>query len=451
MSSGESMAVVPTEATEPKPESKPEPKPKPEAEPPDPEVTQPLPLEAQVEQAIAQLALEDFHSQWDHAKQFSRQFSRWGDRVIPLLIHQLQTQPDPDTQWFLVRILSQFEHPDIVTVLARLLVTTPSEELQREVRKALSSLGESAIETLSKLLVASDEEAPLGAQRMLAARTLAHIRRSAVIEPLLGITEDPDPALRAIATEALGSFHDPRITPVLLAALQDEPAICIEAIRTLGRRRDLLATTDLVTPLQRCLIASDEAVACECAIALGRLGSEAAVAALGQQLVQPLPTAVKVSIVRSLGWLNVASSVQYLAQSFDATVPVIMPAVKKEIAQALGQTREVELQAIAATPLIEWLKTSQTAEQKGEFAPDSDSFALLQTILSALARLGVTEAIDSLIPILSTADPRIRMHALSALKQIDPRTAQSQVQGYLHQSALSPVKKQYVAETLAAW
>ena len=443
MSSGESVTAASSQAV-------------------DPNDIKPPPLEKQIAEAIEQLAVGDFHSQWDYAKQFSRQFAQWGDRIIPPLIYQLKTQQDPDTQWFLIRILSQFEHPTIVTALAQLLVTTHSEELQIEVSKALSTLGESAIKTLSDLLATSvKEEQPgldapldlqLDAQRILAARTLAYIRRSAVIEPLLSIVDDPHPELRAIAIEALGSFHDARITPVLLAALKDKPPICIEAIRTLGRRRDLLAVTDLITPLTQCLLTTDETVASESATALGRLGSEAAITALGERLITPLSTHVKVAIVRALGWLNVASSVSYLANAFQSPMPEIMPVVKKEIARALGQTREEALRAIAAAPLIEWIKASQLIDPpKGDLSSSSETWLILQAVLSSLARLGATDAVDSVIPILSHPDPRLRLHALNALKQIDPRTAQAQAQNYLRQLHSSPVEKQYVAETLAAW
>ncbi len=408
-------------------------------------------LESQVAKAVEQLSAGDFHSRWDYAKQFSQQFEPWGDRIIPILIHHLETHSDVEAQWFLVRILSQFEHPSVVTALAQLLVTTSSEDLQLEVSNAIATLGKSAIATLSELLVKTKPgEAGNDTQRILAARTLSHIRRSAIIEPLLSITEDANFELRAIALEALGSFHDPRITPVLLAALQDKPAICIEAVRTLGRRSDLLATTDLIAPLQQCLLSKDETVACESAIALGRLGTEAAIAVLGKHLLRPLSTPVKIAIVQALGWLNVESAAVYLASAFTAPVPMIMPAVKKAIAGALGQTRSPALQTIAAKPLIDWLSSSQTSTAL-YLDPTLETLLLTQTVLSALARLGVSDALEWLVPILSHPDPRLRMHALNALKQIDPRAAQAQAQSYLQRSELSPVKKQYVSEALAAW
>ena len=416
-------------------------------------------LEDLIATAVEQLTIDDFHGRWSSAKQFSKQFSQWGDRAIPPLIHHLHAQSDPEIQWFMVRILAQFDHAQfdhaqIVTALAQLLMTTQSEDLQMEVIKALSSMGGSAIRVLSQLLSAVVDDA----QRILAARTLAHIRRSAVIEPLLSITKDANADLRMIAVEALGSFHDPRVTPVLLEAIADKPSICIEAIRTLGRRSDLLTTTDLITPLQQCLVSDDETIACESAIALSRLGNTDATQLLGKQLFEPLSTKVKVTIAQSLGWLNTAESVAHLASAFAMPIPIIMPTVKQAIAQALGQTRELALQAIAAQPLIAWLseaptRTALETVSETELAKGltPETFLLTQTVLAVLPRLNATEALTPIIPLLGNSAPRLRMHALSAIKQLDPRASQAQVQRYLRREDLPLTRKQYVAQTLAAW
>ncbi|MEL6554446.1 MAG: HEAT repeat domain-containing protein [Cyanobacteria bacterium J06621_11] len=449
-------------------------------------------IDAQVDQAIAQLLAGDFHSQWAQSKQLAKKFAGWGDRSIPALLRQLKSQSDPDIQWFLVRILSGFRHPSIVEALAQLLVATPNEQLQAEIIKALAGFGESAIAHLSALLSAmpsgatpssgptkhesTDEAVNLAVnlavpeQRLLAARVLARIRRSCTIEPLLSIAADPDPALREIAIEALGSFHDARITPFLLAALEDEPAICVEAIRTLGRRSDLLPAVDLIVPLQSCLQSSHEAIACESAVALGRLGHQRAITALGEQLSAPLAIPVKVAIVQALGWLNVPDAIAHLTQAFAYDVPVIMPVVQQALAKALGQTRDLSLKAMAARPLIDWLSASLASASlaSASAAPDIDpvpttdnagerdyamraDFALMQSTLTALTRLAVPDSLDCLILALSYPDPRIRMHALNALRQIDPDAAQIKIQRYLHSDMLSPVAKQYVSETLAAW
>lgn len=179
-------------------------------------------IDAQVDQAIAQLLAGDFHSQWAQSKQLAKQFVGWGDRSIPALLRQLKSQSDPDIQWFLVRILSGFQHPSIVEALAQLLVATPNEQLQTEIIKALAGFGESAIAHLNALLSSTPSSSTPSSsttkheavdeavnptvnpavnlavpeQRLLSARVLARIRRSCTIEPLLSIAADPDPAKR---------------------------------------------------------------------------------------------------------------------------------------------------------------------------------------------------------------------------------------------------------------
>lgn len=419
--------------------------------------------ETEIEQAIAPLITGDFHSKWSHAKQFAKEFAHWGDRPISHLIHHLHSSSDIENQWFLIRTLSQYNHAIVVEAIANFLVTTPVEELQLEATKALTNLGSSAIATLTDLLNSGSTE-----QRILAARTLAKIRRGAVIDPLLGIAAAPDEQLRIIAIEALGSFHDPRITSVLLNALNDEAPIAIEAVRTLGRRSDLLATTDLIAPLHGCLLGSDANVARESAIALGRLGGrlggrssgDTVAEILGEFLTQPAASRAKVAAARALGWLDRPAAILFLAAAFDCPFPLIMPEVRQEIVRSLGQTRVVALKPTAAKPLINWLDGQGRSKpellngqinHEGDRASNPSTLALKQTIISALAQLGAIGALDSLIPLLADPDARIKMHALSALKQIDPRAAQAKIQTYLSHREASHELKAGITDTLTGW
>ncbi|MEM8503725.1 MAG: HEAT repeat domain-containing protein [Cyanobacteria bacterium P01_D01_bin.1] len=411
-------------------------------------------VEDAIDQAIAHLEEDDFHTQWESAKQLSKQIAQWGDRSIPYLINHLQTATNPDIQWFLVRVLRRFDHIEVVEAIARLLTTTQNEDLQVEICKALTDIGRSAIETVSELL---DRRHPIE-RRVLAARVLACIRRSATIEPLLSVAKDDSPTLRLIAIEALGSFHDARITPILLAALEEssaeaDAATCIEAIRTLGRRSDLLPHTDLVGPLRWCLLSKNHQIAKESAIALGRLGTKNAAIALGEALMQPVATPVKVTIVRALGWIDSDEAIQSLAIAFRQGTPLIMPAVKPEIAKALGQTHNPSLKIQAAQPLIDWLQM-----HADEFATDvsaddlnQPSAELKRAIISALARLGEIAAIEVLIPLLASSNEQIKIHALSALDQINRESAKAQLQDYLADKNNSVETKNKVRESLRTW
>ena len=414
-----------------------------------------------IDQAIASFEKNDFHSQWESAKQLSRQVAQWGDRSVPYLIDRLRTAEDPNTQWFLVRILSQFEQIEVIEAIAQLLATTQNEDLQVEARKALTRIGSSAIDTVSSLLSPNN---PIE-RRILAAKVLAYIRRGATIDPLLSVAKDDNAEIRAIAIEALGSFHDPRVTPILLDALESETdtqaSICVEAIRTLGRRSDLLPHTNLVDPLQQCLQHKDLQIAKESAIALGRLGTEDAVMALSHALTQPIATSVKAAIVRSLGWIATATAIQSLAFAFEQDALLIMPTIKPEIARALGQTHQPSLQSQAAQPLITWLErensklgahlsTHSFAEPPASLSVEA-VLALKQAVISALARLGQTEAIAALIPLLADSDLRIQMHAHSALHQIDSRAAKTQLQRYLSNEKLPTAHREKVEESLKGW
>jgi HEAT repeat protein len=272
---------------------------------------------------------------------------------------------------------------------------------------------------------------------------------------------DPDELIRFTAIEALGSFHDPRITPVLFSALQDQSSVAIEAARTLGRRSDLLKSSAIIPYLQSCLLGNDAAVARESAIALGRLGAHPggalATEALGDFLTQPAPSQVKVAAVRALGWIDSPAATHYLCSAFDSPFPLVMLEVRQEIARSLGQTQSAPLQLIAAQPLIGWLESQVNSQVEPLLDPllnspdQPDTFLLKQTVLSALARLGTLDGLDSIIPVLGDPDARIRMHALNALKQISPDIARAKIERYLSQETTSFALKQKIAESLSAW
>ena len=295
-------------------------------------------------------------------------------------------------------------------------------------------------------------------EQILAARTLSCIRRTPVIESLLDVADHPNITLRTIAIETLGSFHDARITPVLIAATQDEPAVSKEAIRALSRRRDLLESVDLIGPLSLTLQSADMRIAQESAIALGRLGTPSAIAPLAALLSRPSPTPVKIIAARALGWIGTPPAMEALAEAFDYGPPIVLPAVQQEIAQSLSQAQAPQIKHIASPPLIDWLKAFSPAASSAEADDDvtetpatSEMFALKQTVISALSRLGDCSAIDSLVRSLADPDPRIRMHILSALKQIDPRAAQDKIKAYLTNPELSPYRRQLVEASLSAW
>ena len=161
----------------------------------------PSPLINSEWEQICQLALQileqgDFQQQWEIANILGR----LGERVIPFLITLLENpHANLDSRWFAGRILSQFNHPDSIVALAKLLQKTQEEDLALMASQSLGHLGSAAVEHLNKLLQAPES-------RLLAVLALAQIRRVETITPLLQVTDDDLPAIRITAIE-IGRAH----------------------------------------------------------------------------------------------------------------------------------------------------------------------------------------------------------------------------------------------------
>ena len=216
--------------------------------------------------ALAALAAGDFQQRWDIAKVFPK----LGQSAIAPLIEILEDEDaDEELSWFVARILGEYNHPDVIAALVELL-KTDQDELSAMAAAALGQIGSPAVAALTELL---EEEGT----RLLAVRSLAQIRRSETIAPLLSVVHDPQVDVRAVAIEALSSFHDSQIPLVLLNALDDMAALVrVEAVRGLSFRPDLREELDLVNRLVPRLYDFNLDVCCATVIALGRLGTDAA-------------------------------------------------------------------------------------------------------------------------------------------------------------------------------
>ena len=74
---------------------------------------------------------------------------------------------------------AEFNHPVVIAALVEILKTDESEELSAMAATALGNIGSPAVASLTDLLTHEDT-------RLLAVRSLCHIRRSETIAPLLG-------------------------------------------------------------------------------------------------------------------------------------------------------------------------------------------------------------------------------------------------------------------------
>lgn len=375
--------------------------------------------------ALEILEAGDFQERWDVAKVFK---SLGNGVIAPLIAILSDEEADEELRWFVARILGGFDRPEVIIALVEILETSQSEELSAIAAEALANLGQSAVAALTDLLTKEET-------RLLAVRSLSHIRRSEIITPLLGVVHDKQESVRAAAIEALSSFHDPRIPPILLQALKDVAApVRREAAIGLGVRSDLLEELDLVNQIVPLLWDFKEEVCAAAASTLGRLRTDSAADALFQVLRSPnTPMSLQLQCVRSLGWIETPKALAYLQEALSFE-PV---AIYQEIVTVLGRIEQPDLAPIAAGILIEALKSQHLAAQHP---------SVKQALAVSLGQLNNPQAIDPLIELLADPDLGVRLHATSALKKFPSALEQ------LHQIAadknLMPELKQGIAIAL---
>lgn len=390
-------------------------------------------LEPTVNLAIQALEWGDFQDRWEIAKVFPN----LGNCAIAPLIAVLEDEDaDTEPRWFAARILGKFDGPEVMQALVT-LVKNSDEELSQIAAETLGNFGPTAIESLANLLLQEES-------RQFATAALAQIRRTETIPPLLSVVGDSKVAVRVAAIEALSSFHDSRIPPVLVSALKD-PATAVrkEAVRALGVRAYLDAELDLVNLLKPLLWDIRLEVCQSAAIALGRLKTDAAAAALFELLRSPTtPIQLQIETVRALSWMETATALAYLHQTLIAESHNTNYPVCQEIVTVLGRVEKPELKATTAEIAIDLLASSHPAVQ---------SAGIKQSLALGLGKLGDMRALDVLIKLLADPDNSVRLHSLSALKQLDGGEARQKLESLVKQDNLEPGLKEGIAIALQEW
>ncbi|KAM3108622.1 HEAT repeat domain-containing protein [Phormidesmis sp. 146-33] len=363
----------------------------------------PVELDSLLDLALQVLEGGDFQDRWDVAKVFPT----LGNRAIAPLIALLESDADSEAQWFAVRILGGFAHPDVLAAIVRLLKTSDQEELRGMAVSVLVALGEGAIATLQGLLQ-SDKT------RLVAAQALTQMRRPATVPLLLEVVNDADPQIRAMAIESLGSFHHPEISAALIGALQDPIAAVRRAtVIALGFCAAEATALDLVAHLRPLLLDWNLDVCKQTAISLGRLGSLEAIKALFQSLQSiHTPEPLAIELVRALSWAGRSEALQYLHRAL-IQLP-LAEAVRQEILVVLGRVDQPDLKPQATQILLDLL-THEAAFARSTTAR--------QSLALALGQLGDPNAVNPLIDLLADPSVNVRLHVISALKTLAPDTA----------------------------
>jgi HEAT repeat protein len=350
-----------------------------------------------LELAFSILEMGDFQQRWD----ITKVLTQMGTIAIPRLIDILEDEDvEDEVRWYAAKTLGEFQHPDTILPLVELLKTNEDEELKAIAATALGQMGTVAITALSELLTKEDT-------RLLAVRSLSYIRHTATITPLLSVVQDSRVAVRATALEALSSFHDQRVPPVLLHALDDVAAsVRRVAVLGLGFRPDLCSELDLVTRLQPRLYDFNLDVCCAAAIALSRMGGDDAAKHLFQVLISPhTPIALQLESIRALNWVGTLSGLEYLQQALNQCTS---KTICQEIVTVLGRVQQPQLTTPAAKILIEMLQSQHPANIKSAIA-------------LSLGQLGDIQAVEPLTLLLANSDELVRLHAIAALKKLSPK------------------------------
>lgn len=342
----------------------------------------------------------DFHSRWEVAKLFNR----LGSVAIPSLIEILSDDTlEDELRWYAVRILGELKNEQAIPALISLIQTDDSEELRSMASSALGQLGGKAILSLRDLLASLDT-------RLLATQALCYIRNKETIEPLLSVAFDSQIAVRAAAIEALSSFHETRVIPVLLRSLDDESAqVRGTAVTGLSYRRDLHnSELDLVALLQPKLYDSDLGVRNAAVVSLSRIGDDAAAHHLYGLLVsQQAPVQLQIETIRALSWVGTISGLEYLQQALDI---IKSQTLCEQIVTVLGRVQQPLIDK-AADILLEMLRQQH---------PACSFNSVRSAIALSLGQLGRIDAVEPLTVLLADDNTQVRLHALAALKNLAP-------------------------------
>ena len=347
--------------------------------------------------AVTMLIQADFQHKWE----ITKFLPLFGENIIPPLTTLVKDKNvEAEVRWFICQILGQFKSETVVLTLVELLQQTTDEELIAMAGKTLSRIGNSAIDALVKLLAQSE-------YRFLAVQSLSYIRTSETIEPLLKVATAPESELRTIAIRALGSFHDRRVPPILIAALQDKASnVRKEAAIALGFRLDLCHKLNLITHLQPLLYDLNLEVCRQAAVSLGRMKQKAATTALFKALqAAPTPVSLKLDLVKALGWSEISLAINYLEQKLVNSDEL----VTQEIITVLGRINSQKLKYQAAQVLVNFWQ----GKNHQVFRPQ-----IRQAIATSLGELRCQCAQQTLAQLARDEDRKVQLHALSALKKL---------------------------------
>jgi HEAT repeat protein len=252
-------------------------------------------------------------------------------------------------------------------------------EIRRKASFALREIGDSrSIGPLCKMLE-TDEDPHV---RMNAALTLGLLKDEKAIASLEAAIKDPNPLVRGSVATALGAIGDEKSLEILTRILQEDEnwRARRSAIMALMKIRDDRVITKLIEALK-----DAEPVVRSCAaIALGEIGVEEALPALGKLLSEENESSVKRDIIGALQAIGGDDTIQPLCQVLlnDKDVSVRLSAlvaielieddmVTETICTALQKDPDPDLR-IGAAEALAWRKTPESMGALKKALQDDD-------------------------------------------------------------------------------
>lgn len=339
----------------------------------------------------------EFRERWEIAKFLPK----FGERAIAPLTEILEdANADIDLRCEAASILSQFQTPDAIFSLTRLLKTETDSEVIAACTQGLSKQGKVAIPTLTESLNQPQ-------MRQAAVEALAYLRHPETIDPLLTVVNDAEAEVRKIAIEALSSFRDSRIVEALIAALQDtDSSVRKESVIALGVRGNDDDPHLVVETLSPLLGDINVEVGSHCAIALGRIGTPKALNALDQSLNHSLtPDSLKKSIIQGLSHHETPQNLARLTKNLQQQ-PLAMV---QEILTILGRWKTEEHKPEIVETLSLVYQQTPTWQQET---------SLKQALAVAIGNLGIAKGRDILQQLIQDETPIVKLHAQAALKKL---------------------------------
>jgi HEAT repeat protein len=345
----------------------------------------------------------DFDQQW----QIAKIIPKIGEIAItPLLAILDDHDHDLEDRWVIARILGDFKQPQVITALIALISQDEDAELTAIATTALTKIGVPAIAALTDLLATAD--------RGSAITILAQIRHSQTIEPLIAVINDPDPQLRTLVIEALGSFHDQRILPLILTKLTDTAAIVRKAaVIALSLRSDRSAELNLSQHLRPLLFDLNLAVCQATALGLARFTADRSVVTILTEVLgsAQTPRELRSSIILALGWIGTKPALDSLIAALN-----LLGLDQKHLAEiiiAIGKTDQEQI--YASQLLANYLQRNNHICRS--HSPGLSAI-VKQEIATALGNLGNPTIVSDLVQLLDDPDDRVRLHTLNAISKL---------------------------------